>query len=104
GLRLRTVLLLPIGGLFAYANPESQELASNGRAQYILAAAGPVANLATALVLAAMVTGASGSFPLFGMPLVTPLELIRSAVWLQAFLGLLHLLPAYPLDAGRLLR
>jgi CBS domain-containing protein/Zn-dependent protease len=104
GLRLRTVLLLPIGGLFAYANPESQELASNGRAQYILAAAGPAANLATALVLAAMVTGASGSFPLFGMPLVTPLELIRSAVWLQAFLGLLHLLPAYPLDAGRLLR
>jgi CBS domain-containing protein/Zn-dependent protease len=104
GLRLRTVLLLPIGGLFAYANPESQEQASNGNTQYILAAAGPAANLATALVLAAMVTGASGSFPLFGMPLVTPLELIRSAVWLQAFLGLLHLLPAYPLDAGRLLR
>ena len=28
GLRLRAVLLLPIGGLFAYANPESQEIAN----------------------------------------------------------------------------
>src|SRR6202020_644987 len=50
GLRLRTILLLPIGGLFAYANPESQEQASSGSAQYALALSGPIANLATALV------------------------------------------------------
>jgi Zn-dependent protease/CBS domain-containing protein len=104
GLRLRTILLLPIGGLFAYANPESQEQASTGQAQYALALAGPIANIATALVLAATVTGASGSFNLFAMPLVTPAGLLRSMVWLQAFLGVLHLLPAYPLDAGRVLR
>jgi CBS domain-containing protein/Zn-dependent protease len=104
GLRLRTILLLPIGGLFAYANPESQETASSGSAQYALALAGPIANIATALVLAATLTGASGSFPLLAMPFVTPAALLRSMVWLQAFLGLIHLLPAYPLDAGRLLR
>src|SRR5580698_5450152 len=51
GLRLRAVLLLPIGGLFAYANPESQEGANQGSAQFILAFAGPLANLATAAVL-----------------------------------------------------
>src|SRR5260370_39485820 len=33
GLRLRAVLLLPIGGLFAYANPESQENANQGFGQ-----------------------------------------------------------------------
>jgi len=104
GLRLRTILLLPIGGLFAYANPESQEQAASGPAQYALALAGPIANIATALVLAATLTGASGSFPLFAMPYVTPLALLRSMVWLQAFLGVLHVLPAYPLDAGRVLR
>ncbi len=104
GLRLRTVMLLPIGGLFAYANPESQELANTSKAQYTLAAAGPLANLLTALILAATLMGASGSFPLFAAPYVTPLALLRSMVWLQAALGLLHLLPAYPLDAGRLLR
>ena len=30
GLRLRAILLLPIGGLFAYANPESQENGESG--------------------------------------------------------------------------
>ena len=104
GLRLRTILLLPIGGLYAYANPESQEAAATGPARYPLALAGPLANLLTALVLAATATGASGSFQLFATPFVTPAALLRSAVWLQAFLGLLHLLPAYPLDAGRILR
>ncbi len=104
GLRLRAILLLPIGGMFAYANPESQEMANSSEKQYVLALAGPVANLATALMLAATMTGASASFPLFALPYVTPLALLRSAVWIQAFLGFLHLLPAYPLDAGRLLR
>jgi CBS domain-containing protein len=104
GLRLRAILLLPIGGLFAYANPESQELSGSGSAQYALALAGPMANLATAAALSALVTGTSGSFPLFATPLVTPVALIRSLIWLQALLGLAHFLPAYPLDAGRLLR
>src|SRR5208282_5531721 len=48
--RLRAVLLLPIGGLFAYANPESQENANRGSGQIALSLAGPVANLASALV------------------------------------------------------
>jgi CBS domain-containing protein len=104
GLRLRTVLLLPIGGLFSYATPESQELAASGSAQYILALAGPVANIATALVIGATLTGASGNFQLVAYPYITPAALLRSVVWLQAFLGVLHLLPAYPLDAGRLMR
>jgi CBS domain-containing protein/Zn-dependent protease len=104
GLRLRTVLVLPIGGLFAYGNPESQEQAASGKTQYILAASGPVANLATALILAATFTGTSPDFHLFAGPLVSPAALLRSMVWLQALLGLIHLLPAYPLDAGRLLR
>jgi CBS domain-containing protein/Zn-dependent protease len=104
GLRLRAVLLLPIGGMFAYANPESQELATQGRAQFALAFAGPTANFATAIVLAAATLGASADVPLFAQPLISPDHLVRSMVWMQFFLGVLHLLPAYPLDIGRLVR
>jgi CBS domain-containing protein/Zn-dependent protease len=104
GLRLRAVLLLPIGGLFAYANPESQEAATQGAGQYVLAFAGPAANWATALVLAALLLGASGDLHIYEHPLISPLHLLRSTVWMQAFLGLLHLVPAYPLDCGRLIR
>jgi len=104
GLRLRAVLLLPIGGLFAYANPESQGDANQGAGQFVMALAGPVANWATALALAASILGASGQARLFDPPLITSAYLLRSAVWMQFFLGLLHMLPAYPLDCGRLIR
>jgi CBS domain-containing protein len=41
---------------------------------------------------------------LLNQPFITSAYLLRSMVWMQAGLGLLHLLPAYPLDCGRLLR
>jgi CBS domain-containing protein/Zn-dependent protease len=105
GLRLRAVLVLPIGGLFAYANPESQENANRGVGQFAMAFAGPLASCATAAALGLMLLGAGGdSVRLFDQPWIAPAYLLRSMVWMQAGLGLLHLLPAYPLDAGRLLR
>jgi CBS domain-containing protein/Zn-dependent protease len=104
GLRLRAVLLLPIGGMFAYANPESQEIANQGGGQFAIALAGPVANLATAVALAATALGASAQISLFELPLIDASQLIRSVVWMQVFMALIHLLPAYPLDFGRLIR
>jgi CBS domain-containing protein len=104
GLRLRAILLLPIGGLYAYADPESQEIANQGGGQFVMALAGPLANGATALMLAAVFLGASGDIRLFDQPLITAAMLLRSMVWMQAGMGVLHLLPAYPLDLGRLIR
>ncbi len=104
GLHLRAILLLPIGALFAYADPDSQEGASNGGGQFALALAGPLANLATAGLLALVFLGASGSFDFFSRPWISPVHLVRGLVWMQAGLGLLHCMPAYPLDGGRLLR
>jgi CBS domain-containing protein len=103
-LQLRAILLLPIGGLYAYANPESQENANHGSGQFIMAFTGPLANLVTALALAAAFLGAGGDVHLLDQPWIDPAHLVRSMVWMQAGLGLLHLLPAYPLDCGRLLR
>jgi CBS domain-containing protein/Zn-dependent protease len=104
GLRLRAILVLPIGGLFAYANPESQESANQGVGQFALAFAGPLANGAAAVVLAATFLGAGGNINLISQPWISSAYLLRSLVWMQACMGLLHLLPAYPLDCGRLLR
>lgn len=104
GLQLRSILLLPIGGLFSYANPESAERATGSRVQALLAATGPAANLVFAAVIAGMIVGSTPGVPLTAKPWVTPTHLMRSTVWLSAMLGLLNLLPAYPLDAGRILR
>ncbi len=71
GLRLRAILLLPIGGLFAYANPESQENANRGGGQFALALAGPLANWCAALTAAGAILGASGDVRLFDHPFIT---------------------------------
>lgn len=105
GIRLRAILLLPIGGMFAYQNPESQEAATTGRGHLVLTFAGPVANCATALALAGLLLGAGGpGLNLTAQPWITSLALLRSLVWMQAGLGVIHLLPAYPLDCGRIVK
>jgi Zn-dependent protease/predicted transcriptional regulator len=104
GLQLRNVLLLPIGGLFSYANPESAERANDIRIQTVLSATGPIANLVFAGIVAGLIAGSTPGVPLTAKPWITPTHLMRSTVWLSLMLGLLNLLPAYPLDAGRVLR
>jgi Zn-dependent protease/predicted transcriptional regulator len=104
GLQLRSILLLPIGGLFSYVNPESAERASSGRVQTLLAIAGPVANLLFACVIAGLIVGSAPAVSLTAKPWITPTHLMRSTVWLSAMLALINLVPAYPLDAGRILR
>jgi predicted transcriptional regulator len=104
GLHIRSILLLPIGGLFSYAAPDSAERAVEPRVQLALALTGPLASLLFAGIIAGLIVGSAPAVSLVARPIITPLHLMRSTVWLSAILGLLHLIPAYPLDAGRVLR
>lgn len=104
GIYVRSILLLPIGGLISYASPESAERAVAPWVQRAMAITGPLVSLLFATVVGALIVGAAPAVPLFARPLITANHLMRSAVWLSAILGLLHLIPAYPLDAGRILR
>ncbi len=104
GLRLRAILLLPIGGLFAYANPESQEKANHGTGQFVLALAGPLANGCAGLTAAAAILGVSSKCPSLRPAAHHPDEPVAQPGLLQLLLGALHLFPAYPLDCGRIVR
>ncbi len=104
GLAVRSILLLPIGGLFSYASPEMAEQATSGWPQIAMTLAGPLANLGFAVLVAGLIAGASAQVPIARLPLVTPSHLMRSTVWLNVVLAAIHFIPAYPLDAGRLMR
>jgi Zn-dependent protease/CBS domain-containing protein len=104
GLNVRSVMLLPIGGLFTHNTPESAERAAEGKIQTHLATVGPLVNLAAAFVVGGLVVAASPQVSMIAKPWVTPAHLMRSFVWLNVFLAAVNLLPAYPLDAGRLVR
>jgi Zn-dependent protease/CBS domain-containing protein len=104
GVQLRSILLLPIGGLFSYANPDSAERAGEGKIQTTMALVGPLTNFGFAVAVGSLIAGAAPQVALFARPWVTPTHLMRSTVWLNVILGVLNLIPAYPLDAGRMLR
>lgn len=104
GLEMRSLMLLPIGGLPSYASPESTERAAEGSTQLALAVAGPVANVLAALVLLAFIKGVAPGISLLDKPWLSADRLLRSAFWLNIFLAAVNLLPAYPLDGGRVLR
>ena len=104
GLELRSLLLLPTGGLMVFANPESTERASSPDVQKRLALVGPLANIGFGLLLAAIVLTVTPGINLLERPWITLPHLLRSAVWINLLLGLVNLLPASPLDGGRLFR
>jgi Zn-dependent protease/predicted transcriptional regulator len=104
GLELRSVLLLPIGGLLSYATSEATERASTPEMQKRMAVIGPIANIGFGLLLAAMVLTVAPQINLFERPWMTPTHLLRAAVWLNLLLGAVNLLPASPLDGGRVFR
>lgn len=104
GMDLRGLLLLPIGGMMAFAHTSGGGDAKSQRAERALLVAGPIANFAAALVIAGLYRGASAQIDLLDKPLMTPLHLIRTLLWMQVVMGSMHLVPAYPLDAGRWLR
>jgi CBS domain-containing protein/Zn-dependent protease len=101
GLELRGILLLPTGGLMSFATVENTQRASEARVQRRMALIGPAANMGMALLLAGIVLSSAPGTNLLGRPWIAPAHLVRSLIWLNVVLGLVNLIPALPLDGGR---
>ena len=106
GMQAKAIILLPIGGITvideAHSTPKpGTEL---WQRDIRIALAGPVVNLVIALVSAAIVLTQFPEAHLWTRPLVHSNHLLRSLVWANLGLGLFNLLPAYPMDGGRVLR
>jgi predicted transcriptional regulator/Zn-dependent protease len=104
GLDLRSILLLPTGGLMTYATLEATERAAEPQMQRRMAVVGPIASVAFGLLVGAVVLASAPGINLIQKPWIAPAYLLRSAVWLNLLLGAINLLPALPLDGGRLFR
>jgi Zn-dependent protease/predicted transcriptional regulator len=104
GLDVRSMLLLPTGSLLSYATPEATDLAATPEMQKRMGVIGPITNVAFGLLLAAIALTYSPDIDLYGQPWLSPSHLLRAAVWVNLLLGVLNLLPASPLDGGRVFR
>ena len=102
--RLHRLVLLPIGGVVLGETSERAAETKTTVAQEARGAlAGPAANLLVAGIAAAILATVAQQ-KLLVFPYIYSGHLGRSLVWINVLLGVLNLVPAYPLAAGRVLR
>ena len=104
GFPVKAVILLPIGGV-TIGDPSMQvESARSLRREMLTALAGPLVNGILAAISAVILLSLGPVSRLWAPPLISVANLGVSFFWINAFICGLNLLPAFPLDGGRILR
>jgi Zn-dependent protease/CBS domain-containing protein len=107
GLIPKAVILLPLTGVTLYDESRTekpQPAAQLWKREIRLALVGPLASLAAACLAAAAVTASGRGIELWKWPFLQASNLPKSLVWANLYLAVFNLMPAYPLDGGRILR
>jgi len=107
GMVPKAVILLPLTGVALYDESRTerpQPALLLWKREIRLALVGPLVSLALACLSAAVVTASGRGIELWKWPFLQAANLPRSVVWANLYLAVLNLMPAYPLDGGRILR
>ena len=108
GVPAKAIILLPIGGvtLFDERQQPIEPGALTWKRDIRIALAGPLVNLLIAFAAGSILLAVAPQIQLWAKPslMVHSGNLPRSLVWSNVWLALFNLLPAYPMDGGRVLR
>jgi Zn-dependent protease/CBS domain-containing protein len=106
GIPAKAVILLPIGGvtLMDESRHPAETTSGGWRRDTRIAMVGPLVSLLIAFLAGGILLSVVPEIKLWQRPYVTADNLLRSLVWVNLFIGAINLLPAYPLDGGRVLR
>ena len=96
GIRVRAIVLLPIGGV-----SEMESMSESASDEFAVSVVGPLTSLAIAIAAGVMAVGAGS--PLLPIRLFDGPLLPRIA-WFNLVIAMFNMLPAFPLDGGRVLR
>ena len=107
GLIAKAVILLPLSGVTVFDESRAeinQPPDALWKRELRIALVGPGVNLLFAALAAILVFALVPGVDLWHWPFLQSSNLPRSLVWANIYLAGLNLLPAYPLDGGRILR
>ena len=107
GMAPKAVILLPLTGVTLYDEQRTEKKLTGmllWQREIRLAVAGPLVNLTCACLAAAVISAAGRGGELWKTPFLQPAHLAHSLVWANFYMALLNLMPAYPLDGGRIQR
>ena len=107
GLIPKAVILLPLTGVALYDESRVEKLQPASpvwKRDIRLALIGPLLSLVLALLAAALVSATGRATELWQWPFLQAAKLPKSLVWANLYLAIFNLMPAYPLDGGRILR
>jgi Zn-dependent protease len=97
GVQTPDVILLPIGGV-----ARLERIPEEPAQELVVALAGPAVNLVIAGVL---YLAFGGLVPREGLEVDNPgVDLVARLLWANLFLAIFNLIPAFPMDGGRVLR
>jgi stage IV sporulation protein FB len=98
GVKTREIVLYPIGGIAAL------DRMPGGKAELLIALAGPAVNVALAGVLLAALAIFGGPPPASPEQMFAPGRILFPLLFANIMLVLFNLIPAFPMDGGRVLR
>ncbi len=107
GMIPKALILLPLTGVALYDESrveKAQPPALLWKRDIRLALVGPLVSLALAGLAAAVLTAAGHGGELGQWPFLQAAKMPKSVVWANLYLAIFNLMPAYPLDGGRVLR
>jgi Zn-dependent protease/CBS domain-containing protein len=98
GIKTRDIMLLPIGGIASL-----ERMPDNPKQELAVAIVGPMINLAIAAVLW-IVLAATGGPTRMSEATTVGGALLTQLMWINVGLAVFNLIPAFPMDGGRVLR
>src|SRR5215471_14541214 len=104
GIQVRGIMLLPIGGVTLMDPQEHMESVRNPARETWISIAGPLVNVFLAGIAAVLLFTLRPGIDLWSKPWVSPGALAKSFFWTNVFMFAFNLLPAFPMDGGRVLR
>ncbi|GAC1437554.1 MAG: site-2 protease family protein [Terriglobales bacterium] len=106
GVPARAIILLPIGGvtLFDESRRPPETGALTWKRDIRIAFAGPLVNIVVAIIAGGILLLVSPDAHLWAKPYLRSDDLPHSLVWANIWLAAFNLLPAYPMDGGKVLR